>query len=224
MTLAQQFKCEVPSPNAIKDGVLYCSAPPNENYLVFGDIASWASVVLTLVMAIFAYRAWDTSREQLKTAQRESSENAYRYERSIQLESLFELFGVYSELDSRLLEGAEAIKELVGRLRAAEQKFAMLWEYPTFPEGLAAFDDCLLDAAYAANACDNKESGDVVIYRMLTSAKNRPFREFYSGNLDGPLALDRTLRELAEAYTTAHPRIFKHTLGPYSEMDSKSHE
>ncbi|MGP9529325.1 hypothetical protein [Glutamicibacter sp. AOP5-A2-18] len=224
MTLAEQFKCAIPTPDALKEGVLYCSTNATNGADIWSAVGTCFGVLVTVVMAIFAWKAWDTSRQQLSVAQHEVSENAFRYERTIQLESLFELLGVYSDLDSRVLEGPDAVREIAGRMRASEQKFAMLWEYPHFPEGLAAFDDCLLDAAYAANVCSNKTSGDIVIYRMLTTSKNRLFRDFYSGKLDGPLELDRTLRDLAEVYTEAHPKIFKHTLGPYSMESSKNHE
>lgn len=66
MILADQFKCVIPSENAIREGsALHCTGfppiPPaaSEVWAAWIDaLASWAGILLTIVLARYAWKAW----------------------------------------------------------------------------------------------------------------------------------------------------------------------
>jgi len=76
MIIAEQFKCEIPTPDALKEGVLYCSTRPTNGWEIAGflvDIAvalgTIAAVVVAVVMALRASR----EAQRLEQARRDDS-------------------------------------------------------------------------------------------------------------------------------------------------------
>lgn len=210
MTLAEQFKCEIPSPNAIKDDVIYCNTNATDTAEIWSAAGTWAGVALTIVMAYFAWKAWTTSREQL-----------HEMQDSIRVQVLIELRGIHAEFDSEIAAGesdsgqGKRIRAIGERLRAAEEKFKMIWEYPTGAVGLSDFNTCIISAIFAANAPEHRQHGSVQEYRALRSRGNLIFREFFKSKPRCIADLDGQLVECVTDAVQANPEAHKNLVDIY---------
>lgn len=124
---------------------------------------------------------------------------------SHRLRSLFELRGVQAEFDSEISKDGfvtgdgSALGEIGVRLRAVEEKFKMIWEYPYGGAGISDFNTCLLGAIRAANDANFRPHGSVADYRRLRSRANLIFREFYKSRPRDIVRLDQNLVECVRA-------------------------
>lgn len=65
MIFAEGFECSVPSDDAVKGTVINCVGTAPDNYLVLGDVATWATAVFTLFLVIGAFMAWHKAKQTL---------------------------------------------------------------------------------------------------------------------------------------------------------------
>lgn len=65
MILADTIKCTIPSDNAVKLKELYCNVAYPVASADSQTWATWATAVFTLLLAVFAFIAWRTSRKTL---------------------------------------------------------------------------------------------------------------------------------------------------------------
>lgn len=66
MTLAEQFKCEIPSPDATKEGVLYCSTNATNMPEIWSASAAVVTAIATVLLVLgvrIAYRQIKLTRE-----------------------------------------------------------------------------------------------------------------------------------------------------------------
>lgn len=210
MTQAEQFKCDIPSPNAIKDGVIYCNTNATDTAEIWSAAGTWAGVALTIVMAYYAWKAWTTSRDQL-----------HEMQDSIRVQVLIELRGIHAEFDSEITpdgsdsEQRQRILAIGERLRAIEEKFKMIWEYPTGAAGLSDFNTCIIGAIFAANDPVYRKHGSVQEYRDLRSRGNLIFRDFFKSKPRRIADLDGQLVECVTDAVQANPDVHKNLVDIY---------
>lgn len=79
MTLAEQFKCEIPTPDALKEGVLYCSTNATNWTDVWATVASVVTAPATVGLVIGAYFAWKTAKKTLNQMEEDSKAQSRPY-------------------------------------------------------------------------------------------------------------------------------------------------
>lgn len=158
-------------------------------------VGTIGTAVATFGLIVAAMMAWSQARKSLNQMTDESEAADKRNNdqltemrsletKRIQNQALFELLGVYSELDEATGTTDGAVRAISHRLRVAEQRFIMIYEYEPYPTELSLFHDCLLGAAYASTDESMKKNGAFPTYRRITGSKNRQFRDFYRGVID----------------------------------------
>lgn len=73
MTLAEQFKCEIPTPDALKEGVLYCSTRPSNGWEITGfvlDLAVALGTLAAVVAAVILARRATQEAQKLEESRR----------------------------------------------------------------------------------------------------------------------------------------------------------
>lgn len=158
--------------------------------------------------------------------EKESADVQKRHDETIQLQNdvesdrirngaLFELLGIYAELDSTAGSNRDAVLGVSHRLKVPEQRFAMVNVFPNYPIGLSAYHDALLGVAYSSCDPSYRENGAFATYRRISGAKQRAFREFYVGTLE-PEDLVKHLRGIVESMVHKEPYFYpQHIIDDY---------
>lgn len=83
MISAETLECTVPSANAVKDSVISCVTGATNLPDIWMALAAVVSAVATILLAIFAVRAWLNSKEQLKSMETQIADQRLANEESI---------------------------------------------------------------------------------------------------------------------------------------------
>lgn len=71
MILAETLQCTVPSPDAIKDATIYCVTGATNWPDIWMASAAAVSAAATIILAVFAVRAWRVSQETLRKMEKQ---------------------------------------------------------------------------------------------------------------------------------------------------------
>ncbi|MGL3805861.1 hypothetical protein ACSYDW_07150 [Paeniglutamicibacter sp. R2-26] len=178
MILTETLECTVPSPNAVKDAVIYCVTNPTNGPDISGSVADWAMVLITILLAALATLAWHEAKKsadamekqlhQMKTdseavAERAQQDFVAAEERSndaiaaaAELESQREvdssLFGYLSahiDLFAASADPLKSLPEAQANLRKANLRFIMVYAFPGRSGEIINFDDLMMLLAEA---------------------------------------------------------------------------
>lgn len=79
MILADKITCKVATPNAVKVDLIDCSTSLIDSakgvelmWIAIGAIGAFGAMIITIFMARYAWKAWDTARKQLEHSQSEA--------------------------------------------------------------------------------------------------------------------------------------------------------
>lgn len=148
MILANQFKCVIPSGNAIKEGsALHCTGfpptPPaaSEVWAAWIDaLASWAGILLTIVLARYAWKAWKEAqrangliKEQLTQSETALERELQQAESGLRTQITSTESGLQTQIDSAL--------ELSMRERELEQLQAYCESIMSFVNNCASVEN-----------------------------------------------------------------------------------
>lgn len=79
MTLAEQFKCEIPTPDALKEGVLYCSTNATNWTDIWTTVATVVTALATVGLVVGAMMAWHAAKKTLDQMKADSAAQSRPY-------------------------------------------------------------------------------------------------------------------------------------------------
>lgn len=79
MTLAEQFECEIPTPDALKEGVLYCSTNATNWTDIWTTVATVITALATVGLVVGAFFAWQTAKKTLDQMKADSAAQSRPY-------------------------------------------------------------------------------------------------------------------------------------------------
>lgn len=122
MNLAETLECKVPSPNAVKDAVIYCVTNPTNAADIWAAGGGIVTAVATFVLAIFAIAAWLAAKKNLKLMEgqvvataRASTDAIENDIQSRQIEALTEYTGAWLEVLGNLKNESAQMNVIVQR-------------------------------------------------------------------------------------------------------------
>lgn len=99
---AEQFECHPAGMNSIKESVLYCVGTAPDNYLVWGDVATWVTAGATLLLILGGWLALRATKKQIS----EAREIAHLQQRN---EALTSFAAALRELSALSLEAVDVV-------------------------------------------------------------------------------------------------------------------
>lgn len=169
MIIAEGFECVVPSDDAAKGTVINCVGTSPDNYLVLGDLATWATAIFTLFLVVGAFMAWRKAKETLDQMRCDAGKADTRFKLDIvhrtsmeeqrrQDDALSQLLSASSDVIAATNVGLDAVYGAGMELRKANLRFVMAFEVTHNLEHLEEFCAVLTQVAksHFANISDDR--------------------------------------------------------------------